>query len=88
MHDKPFLAVDTVPNSPNHDNVYVTWTVFLVNPSTGFVAQSPIYASMSTDHALTWSTPELISGHSSKLCFFGNAFDPSLDQHHGASNLG
>ena len=39
----------------------------------------PIYGSMSTDGAQTWSTPEQISGSSSSLCFFGNAFDPSPD---------
>jgi hypothetical protein len=34
---------------------------------------------MSTDHAVTWSTPEEISG-SSPLCSFGNAFDPSRSE--------
>lgn len=78
VHDKPFIAVDTGQNSPNHDNVYVTWTVFFANAK-GAVTQSPIYGSMSTDHALTWSTPELISGTSQTLCFFGNFFDRKLN---------
>ncbi|HEX6538586.1 MAG TPA: sialidase family protein [Candidatus Dormibacteraeota bacterium] len=81
VHDKPFIRADTFPNSPNHDNVYVTWTVFRVDASTGATLQSPIYGSMSTDHGLTWSTPEKISGKSSSLCFFGNFFDKSLDPH-------
>lgn len=80
VHDKPFIRADTFTDSPNHDNVYVTWTVFRAN-SSGNVTQSPIYGSMSTDHGLTWSTPEKISGKSSSLCFFGNLFDKSLDQH-------
>jgi hypothetical protein len=32
---------------------------------------------MSTDHGLTFSTPEEISGNSPTLCVFGNFFDPS-----------
>ena len=42
---------------------------------------SPIYGTMSTDHGLTWSTPEEISGTSPTLCFFGNFFTPGLDPH-------
>jgi hypothetical protein len=79
-HDKPFLTADNYTNSPNRDNLYVTWTVFYADAN-GNYTQSPIFGSMSTDHALTWSTPELISGTSSTLCFSGNAFDPSLPQH-------
>ena len=76
-HDKPFIAVDINATGPNRDNVYVTWTVFRFDSNGNFL-QSPIYGSMSTDHALTWSTPEQISGSSSTLCFFGNLFDHSL----------
>lgn len=76
--DKPFLTVDTGAGSPNHDNVYVTWTIFFAD-ARGAVTQSPIYGSMSTDHALTWSTPELISGSSNTLCFFGNFFEKKLN---------
>ena len=36
---------------------------------------------MSTDGGFHWSTPEKISGSSSKLCFFGNAFDPKASAH-------
>ena len=32
---------------------------------------------MSTDHAQTWSTLEEISGNSSRLCLFGDFFDPT-----------
>lgn len=79
-HDKEFIAADSFANSPNKDNVYITWTLFRYDPrcvspgNPGGFCSSPIWGSMSTDHAVTWSTPEEISGTSS-LCFFGNGFD-------------
>jgi hypothetical protein len=80
FHDKNFIAVDSFPSSPNRDNVYVTWTVFRMDSQGNFL-RAPIYGSMSTDGAKTWSTPREISGSSSRLCFFGNAFDPSQNPH-------
>jgi hypothetical protein len=76
FHDKPFNTADIFPGSPNRDNVYVTWTVFHFGcgPNGGYCS-SPIFGSMSTDHGLTFSTPEEISGNSPTLCFFGNFFD-------------
>jgi len=79
--DKPFITADIGPSSPNRDNVYATWTIFKLDPTGANVFESPIYGSMSTDHAKTWSTPEQISGVSPTLCFFGNAFNPSLNPH-------
>ena len=81
LHDKPFLTSDLYPKSPNRDNIYVTWTVFKFDPrcvAGGTQCESPIYGSMSTDHGLTWSTPEQISGFSTSLCSFGNGLDPNL----------
>lgn len=81
VHDKPFLTADAYPNSRNRDNLYVTWTVFKFDPrcvAGGTQCESPIFGSMSTDHGLTWSTPEEISGTSDALCFFGNILDPTL----------
>jgi hypothetical protein len=80
VHDKPFIAVDSFPSSPNRDNVYVTWTVFRMDAQ-GNGLRSPIFGSMSTDGAKTFSTPEEISGNSRSLCFFGNAFDPTQSPH-------
>jgi hypothetical protein len=76
--DKPFITADTFAQSPNRDNVYATWTVFNFTcaPNGNSFCSGTIFGSMSTDHALTWSTPEEISGSSTTLCFFGNAFDP------------
>jgi hypothetical protein len=83
FHDKPFLAADVYPKSPNRDNVYVTWTVFRFSPTCGpqQFCSSPIFGSMSTDHGRTWSTPEEISGTSPALCFFGNFFDRTRNRH-------
>lgn len=91
FHDKNMVVADKNPNSPNRDNVYVTWTVFKFganclggtsdNPS---FCESPIFGSMSTDGARHWSTPEEISGTSDALCAFGNFFDPT--QPPGACN--
>jgi hypothetical protein len=79
-HDKEFIVADTYASSPNRDNVYVTWTVFRFGPDGRFL-RNPIFGSMSTDGAKTWSTPEEISGNSPTVCFFGNAFDPTQDAH-------
>jgi len=85
FHDKEFITADSYVNSPNHDNVYITWTVFDFKntcrggaPNNPTFCSSAIFGSMSTDHGLTWSTPEEISGNSPGVCFFGNFFDPSL----------
>jgi len=86
FHDKNFIAADRFPGSPNRDNVYLTWTVFKFSPDCAggtpdapAFCSSPIFGTMSTDHGITWSTPEMVSGTSPTLCFFGNAFDPSAN---------
>ena len=83
FHDKPFIVADTFGGSPNRDNVYLTWTVFRFSTTCGPQPSSvpnfcstPIFGSMSTNHGVTWSTPEEISG-ASPFCFFGNFFDPT-----------
>ncbi len=85
FHDKQFITADYFQHSPNRDNLYVTWTVFRFgdqcappdNDGNAGYCESPIFGSMSTDSANTWSTPELVST-TSALCSFGNAFDPAL----------
>jgi hypothetical protein len=79
-HDKEFIAADSYASSPNKNNVYVTWTVFDMANKCGAglgYCQSPIYGSMSTDGAKTWSPPEQVSGQSS-LCNFGDTFNKQL----------
>ncbi len=80
FHDKEFVVADHFASSPNHDNVYVTWTTFRFD-SNGNYQRSPIFGSMSTDHGLHWSTPEEVSGTSDALCFFGDLFDPTQGPH-------
>ncbi len=86
FHDKQFISADRNPASPNHDNVYVTWTVFRFGTSCGpggtpdgdtNYCESPIFGAMSTDGGRHFSTPELVSGTSDSLCFVGNSFDRS-----------
>ena len=54
---------------------------FSCGPNGNGYCSSTIFGSMSTDHGLTWSTPEEISGISPALCFFGDAFDPTRHPH-------
>lgn len=81
FHDKPFMTADRYPGSPNRDNVYVTWTVFRFNcgPSGTEFCDQPIFGSMSTDHGVTWSTPELVSGSNPNLCVLGDFFTGDPD---------
>lgn len=78
-HDKEFITADTYASSPFRDNVYVTWTVFNFScgPTKDQYCWSKIYFSRSTDHAVTWSKPIVISGSAPGLCFLGNFFDPT-----------
>jgi len=80
FHDKNMISADRYSSSPNKGNVYVTWTLFRFAAS-GSYQESPIYGSMSTDGGRHFSTPEEISGVSNTLCFFGNAFEPTLSEH-------
>jgi len=80
-HDKEFITADAYAGSPNRDNVYATWTVFnfTCGPAHNAYCSSEIYGSMSTNHALRWSRPELLSGVNANLCQFGNFFNPIAD---------
>lgn len=86
LHDKPFVTADFLSNTSNRNNVYVTWTVFVFdqrcvtkdNPSGQ--CNSPIFGSMSTNHGLTWSTPEKISSQSKALCVMGQGAIASANE--------
>ncbi|MFL6048920.1 MAG: hypothetical protein ACJ738_04010 [Gaiellales bacterium] len=77
--DGPKVAADSYPNSPNRDNVYSSFTRFnfTCGPNSDQYCYSKIYASMSTDHGFTWSTPIEVNGANKNLCVLGNHFDPS-----------
>jgi hypothetical protein len=92
FHDKEFIAADRFASSPNRDNVYVTWTVFKFGASclggtdtAPAQCENPIYGSMSTDHGITWSTPEEISGSSDSLCFFGDVLTQQPGRTHACN---
>ncbi len=53
LNDKPWLAVDTFPDSPFRDRLYVAWTKF--------DAGQDVLVSFSADHGATWSAPVLVS---------------------------
>ena len=57
LNDKEWIAADWHGSSPFKDNVYVTWTRYIFNPSKGTYVQSPIFFSRSTNHGATFSAP-------------------------------
>jgi hypothetical protein len=77
--DGPKVQADSYVHSPNRDNIYSTFTRFnfTCGKAHDQYCYSTIYASMSTDHGVTWSTPRQVSGTSRALCVLGNSQDPS-----------
>ncbi len=69
FEDKPYLVVETNPNSPFVNSIYVTWTRFHFS-SKGVYLESPIFFSVSRDAGQSWSAPIEISGTSAALCTF------------------
>lgn len=60
FNDKPMIAVDTNPNSPFRDNVYVAWDTASTGKSS---ANDDLVFSRSTDGGLTFSTPVALNNH-------------------------
>jgi hypothetical protein len=63
FNDKEWIAADWHVSSPFRDRVYVSWTRFVFNPTTGAYVQSPISFVYSTDGGVTFSKPQNISGN-------------------------
>ncbi len=63
LNDKEWIAADWHVSSPYRDRVYVSWTRFIFNPTTGAYVQSPIFFVYSTDGGRTFSNPQAISGN-------------------------
>ncbi len=61
FEDKPWLIVDTVPDSPHRGNIYVAWTKFDVYGSKDPAHKSHIYFSRSRDGGKTFSMPWRVS---------------------------
>jgi hypothetical protein len=63
LNDKEWIAVDSHASSAHRDNVYVTWTRFIFNPSNGRYVQSPILFARSTNGGASFSSPVAISAN-------------------------
>lgn len=63
LNDKEWMTVDTSPDSPFQDRVYVTWSRYSADFSAAVISESH-----STDHGVTWSAPQEISGFDEDLC--------------------
>lgn len=63
LNDKEWIAVDDNTSSPFRDRIYVTFTRFLFNPSSGAYVQSPIFFASSSDGGATFTTPKSIAGN-------------------------
>ena len=63
LNDKEWMTVDTSSDSPFQDTVYVTWTRYSADFSAAVINESH-----STDHGVTWSEPQPISGFDAALC--------------------
>jgi hypothetical protein len=61
FEDKPWIVVDTLPDSPHRGNVYVSWTRFDVYGSKDPAHQSHIYFSRSKDAGRTFAPANRIS---------------------------
>jgi hypothetical protein len=60
LNDKEWIAADANASSRFRDRVYVTWTRFIFNGSTGAYVQSPIFEAHSSDGGASFSAPQLI----------------------------
>ena len=63
LNDKEWMTVDTSPDSPFQDRVYVTWSRYNADFTAPVISESH-----STDHGVTWSAPQEISGFNAELC--------------------
>jgi hypothetical protein len=75
--DKQYMAIDSNPDSPFADRIYVVWA----NYDAAFT-KSPSFLAYSDDHGNSWSTPAEISGKSEQLCpiTFSSATDFACDE--------
>lgn len=60
FNDKEWIAADWHVASPFRDQVYVSWTRFIFNPTLGTYVQSPIFFARSSDGGQTFSDPQSI----------------------------
>jgi hypothetical protein len=63
LNDKEWMIVDTSSESAFQDRVYVTWSRYNADFSAAVINESH-----SSDHGVTWSEPQEISGFDADLC--------------------
>lgn len=63
FNDKEWIAADANAASPFRDRVYVSWTRFVFNPTTGAYVQSPIFFASSSDGGRSFTEPKSISAN-------------------------
>jgi len=63
LNDKEWMTVDASSESEFEDRIYVTWSRYNTNFSAAVINESH-----STDHGVTWSDPQPISGSDADLC--------------------
>ena len=63
LNDKEWMTVDTSQDSPFQDRVYVAWSRYSADFSAAVINESH-----SSDHGVTWSAPQEISGFDADLC--------------------
>jgi len=61
--DKPWIAADSNPLSPFHDNLYVVWSRLVFNATTGREDLASVQFSRSTDQGVTWSAPTQLNAN-------------------------
>ena len=77
-NDKPWITSDTDPDSPFYGRVYVTWDQPVGTPASFAKATEygPVLESHSDDGGLTWSKPQVISGHNGRFCTYTGLGSP------------
>ena len=63
FNDKEWIAADANVASPFRDRVYVSWTRFVFNSTTGGYVQSPIFFASSSNGGRSFTSPTSISGN-------------------------
>lgn len=63
LEDKEWMTVDQGSSSPFQDRVYVVWSRYNFAFSSATIMESH-----SSDHGVTWSAPQAISGFDPELC--------------------
>jgi hypothetical protein len=82
--DKPWLAVGPDPAVRSRDNVYVTWTSFIVDPDTGATVQTVLWLARSIDGGQTFTKqPIFVPVEDGRNSAFATFTNPVIDDSTG-----